>query len=411
MIMKLNVSNELKSRLVHAAENGSVIAKDILSEVKKNVPVEEIIRGTYNCFSTKRKRTEAGTFKKIRIVFTACSKDLAHPSFPDRNNPQAPWFPENRTDLEPSTFVELFRNLPKYSPDEINYFCSALSLDSKVTVRLHESMNDFMEAYLESNYSPISDSDTSSLHSSCMRYEDKARNAADFYTNFAGAKILVARDESNNILGRAVVWNEVTLWKSINTPIAASLLDRIYSSHAFVAELIRKQAQEAGILLRRRYNDYTHTTDFTVLNPIEGQEWAAGDNIQVSLTVKVPACRWHKKGVPYLDTFYSLHLTDGNLELRNTEGDTSIATCRSTEGRANRRKYVCPKCGKIHSFPDTAFCKNCQDMFYIPTVFGKVLKGTSAEYKGKKYPSFLFKKGRPVPEFRRYLQIEKLFIS
>ena len=65
--MKLNVSNELKSRLVHAAENGSVIAKDILSEVKKNVPVEEIIRGTYNCFSTKRKRTEAGTFKKIRL--------------------------------------------------------------------------------------------------------------------------------------------------------------------------------------------------------------------------------------------------------------------------------------------------------------------------------------------------------
>ena len=149
-------------------------------------------------------------------------------------------------------------------------------------------MNDFMEAYLESNYSPIADSDTIQyLHSSCMRYEDKARNAADFYTNFAGAKILVARDESNNILGRAVVWNEVTLWKSINTPIAASLLDRIYSSHAFVAELIRKQAQEAGILLRRRYNDYTHTTDFTVLNPIEGQEWAVGDNIQVSLTVKV----------------------------------------------------------------------------------------------------------------------------
>ena len=27
MIMKLNVSNELKSRLTHAAENGSVIAK------------------------------------------------------------------------------------------------------------------------------------------------------------------------------------------------------------------------------------------------------------------------------------------------------------------------------------------------------------------------------------------------
>ena len=38
--------------------------------------------------------------------------------------------------------------------------------------------------------------------------------------------------------------------------------------------------------------------------------------------------------------------------------------------------------------PDAAFCKNCQDMFYVSTVFGKVLKGTSVEYKGKKYPSF-----------------------
>nr|MCQ5196111.1 hypothetical protein [Parabacteroides merdae] len=84
---------------------------------------------------------------------------------------------------------------------------------------------------------------------------------------------------------------------------------------------------------------------------------------------------------------------------------------RSTEGCANRKKYVCPKCGKIHIFPDAAFCKNCQDMYYVSTVFGKVLKGLSVEYKGKKYPSFLFRKGRPVPEFRRYLQIEKLFIS
>ena len=181
MIMKLNVSNELKSRLMHAAENGSVIAKDILSEVKKNVPVEEVIRGSYNFFSTKRKRTEAGTFKKIRIVFTACNKDLGHPNFPDRNNPQAPWFPENRTDLEPSTFIELFKNLGPYQPDEINYFCSAISLDSKVTIRLHDSMNDFMEAYLESNYSPISDGSESSLHNSCIGTLSSKDSTITFY--------------------------------------------------------------------------------------------------------------------------------------------------------------------------------------------------------------------------------------
>lgn len=34
--MKLNASNELKSRLTHAAANGSVIAADILTDVDTN---------------------------------------------------------------------------------------------------------------------------------------------------------------------------------------------------------------------------------------------------------------------------------------------------------------------------------------------------------------------------------------
>ena len=198
--MRLYASNELKSRLTHAAANGSVIAADILSELKKNRPAQEIIRGSYNFLSTKRKWTDCGSFRKIRIVFTAFNKDPEHPNFPDRNNPQAPWFPENRTDLEPSTFIEQFKNLREYTSCEINYFRSAITLDSKVSVRLYTRMNDFLDAYLESNYSSITDGDTSTLHNSCMRYEDKARNAADFYANFAGAGILVARDEGNNVL-------------------------------------------------------------------------------------------------------------------------------------------------------------------------------------------------------------------
>ena len=103
--MKLNASNELKSRLTHAAANGSVIAADILTEMKRNADVSEIIRGGYNFFSTKRKRTGGASYQKIRIVFTTCNKNLNNKNFPDRNNPQAPWFPENRTDIDPSTFV------------------------------------------------------------------------------------------------------------------------------------------------------------------------------------------------------------------------------------------------------------------------------------------------------------------
>ena len=200
------------------------------------------------------------------------------------------------------------------------------------------------------------------------------------------------------------------MWKSINTPIAASLLDRIYSSHAFVVELIRKQAQEAGILLRRRYNDYTHTTDFTVLNPIEGQEWAVGDNIQVSLTVKVPACRWHKKGVPYLDTFYSLHLTEGNLELRNTEGDTSIAPAGARKVR-KQEKICMSQMRKDTSLSGYGILQELSGhVLYIHRI-RKSIERHVGGIQGKEISVLPLQEGRPVPEFRRYLQIEKLFIS
>lgn len=409
--MKTFISNEMKSRLTHAAANGSGIAADILSELKGNTEVTEIIRGSYNYFSTKRKRTDYSSFQKIRIVFTSCNKDLDHKNFPDRNNPQAPWFPENRTDLEPSTFIGLFKNLREYTQQEMEYFSSAIVLDSKITIKLHTGMNDFLEAYSESNYSPISDSSESTLHHSCMRYEDKARNAADFYSNFAGAGILVARDESNNVLGRAIVWEGVR-WQAEDLTVAwISVLDRIYTSHAFVLGLIREYAGKAGIHFRKRYNDFEHTQDFIVMNPVSGTAQESGMEIRTRLSLEVPVCKWHKRGTPYLDTFYAIHLKGDKLELRNFEGETRIATGRSTDGKASKVKQVCPKCGKIHTSFDNAFCSGCRSEFFMDTSFGRVMKGNPTEYQGRIYPSILFKKGRPLPEFSRYLQIERLYLS
>ena len=409
--MKLNASNELKSRLAHAAENGSGIARDILAELKKNVDVTEIVRGFYNHFSTKRKRTSCDGFQKIRIVFTACNKDLANEHFPDRNNPQAPLFPENRVDMEPSTFIKLFKNLPEYPETDMAYFASAICVDSKVTVRLLEGMQNIYEAYDGDNYSPIADDITSSLHNSCMRYPEKARNAADFYANFAGAKILVARDESNNVLGRAIVWENVRCPGNGYGLDTVSLTDRMYSSHAFVIRMMQNEARRLGILLRRKFNDCQHSNEFVALSSPRGTGLAAGQELQQALIVDVPAFRWHKKGVPYMDTFYSIAIKDGKIELRNYQGDGQIAICRNTGGNATRHNSVCPGCGRLHDNPDRIFCSPCRSSLYTSTVFGEVIKGTAREYKGKVYPSVLFKKGRPIPPFRTYLQMEKLFMA
>ena len=44
-------------------------------------------------------------------------------------------------------------------------------------------------------------------------------------------------------------------------------------------------------------------------------------------------------------------------------------------------------------------------------IYEGVYRILTVEYKGKIYPSTLFKKGRPIPGFKSYLQIQKLFIS
>lgn len=46
---------------------------------------------------------------------------------------------------------------------------------------------------------------------------------------------------------------------------------------------------------------------------------------------------------------------------------------------------------------------------YTETIFGRVLNGHPVPYKGEQYPSSLFKRGKPIPQLKRYLQIERLF--
>jgi hypothetical protein len=409
--MKTIFSDELKSRLSHAAGNGSVIAASILAEFKSGKDVSEVIRGSANYFSTKRKKTTQDNYTSIKIVFTACTKDITNEHFPDRLNPQAPWFPENRTDIDPSTFIGYFKNLPEYTQKDLEYFSSAICIDSKVTIKLYDKMNDFIEAYMGDNYSPIVQYGETTLHNSCMRNEDTARNAADFYYNFAGAKIIVAKDSASNILGRAIVWPK-TIWKKDDEELTVSVVDRVYFTHTFILQNIYEYARKTGIHFRKKVNDYEHSRSFIALNPVE-KFGITSDMVleDLHLRIKVPASKWHKKGAPYLDTFSEIHVIDNSsVELCNYKSeDYHIATCRSTCGRANRNNYICPLCGKIHYNDTTPFCKSCRKEVYTDTAFGEVMKSKAITYNGQTYPSILFRKGRPNPNMCLYLKLERLF--
>ena len=270
-------------------------------------------------------------------------------------------------------------------------------------------MSDLYDAYLGWNYIGIAQFGDSSLHNSCMRSEKTSRNAADFYCNFAGAKIIIARDDEKNILGRAVVWENVI--NEDYPEIIVSVLDRIYFSHDFIIKIIRDYAKSMGIRLRKRQNDHSSSHRFVALNGVPELNITEGSEYEChSFQIKVPATQWHKQGAPFLDTFYTVCLyEDGNIYLRNNDDDDDkFASCRNTDGYARKENHICPSCGRIYR-SDKALCDYCTNEYVVDTAFGKAFQGKAVKYKGKIYPDFLFKRGRPLPNFRRYLQIEKLY--
>lgn len=406
--MKIIISNELKSRLINASYNGSKIATDVLGQLSLRTDSSNIIRGNANYFSTIRKVHNLTSYTKMRIVITACTKELTNEKFPDKNNPQAPWFKENRTILEPSTFVNYFKGLPEYSSEELEYFASAICLDSKVKVKVYDKMADFFNAYNGGNYSPFAQTSESSLHSSCMRHDFTASCAADFYHNFAGAKILVATDSANNILGRAVLW-ERAYGNLDGRDFIVSVLDRVYYTHIFVMKMIYNYAAKIGVNLHKEYNDYSHTRDFEVINPVDGMIWQPGEFVSLTLKIKPLFSKWHKQGGPYMDTFFKLILDPFNgLALTNEDNEYSVAHFRSIEGQAVRDKNVCPKCNCLHG-GSQLFCSKCFDEMTEVTPMGRMLVGKTTKYNNESYPAVLFNNGRPNPEFSLYLQLNRLF--
>lgn len=409
--MKVHHTAELRSRLTNAAANGSVVAAAILSELKSGKDSSEVLRESPNFFGTKRKKTAQGSYSQVRIVFTACTKDVTNENFPDCNNPQVPWYAENRSELDPATFVKYFKNLGEFDDCDMTYFANSISVDSRVTVKLYSQMSDIYEAYLGDNYSPIAQTgDDNPLHKSCMRGDDVARNAADFYFNFAGAQIIVAKDAGNNIMGRAIVWRRAVYEKQ-ETEIVVSIMDRVYYSHDFVRDMIYGYAKSIGINLRKQYNDFDSKRAFTVLNPVQG---LAADNYgeldDFCFFIKVPASQWHKHGAPYMDTFcYLALLPDGSFVLSNRKMSGYFAELRCSSATASRLKRVCPSCNAIHENCESDLCKECLSKILRKTVFGNVILGGTTDYRGETYPARFFKRGRPTPALNRYMQLEKLY--
>lgn len=422
--MKAKVSSDLLGRIKCAKENGSIIATELLEAIKASRDMSEETDKTVNYFDSKRIVNNYDARKAIRVVVTCCRKDVTNPRFPDYGNPQAPYFPENRDSVSLKDFACYFKNIREkdaagaYTDADWQYFDGAARIGQKVTLRIGTTMSDFIKAYDSSNYIGLCQSDQSTLHGSCMRYEEQSRNAADFYNNFAGAKILIAEAADGSVCGRALVWEDIEV---LGAKEHISYLDRVYTAFdSFILPMMYSFAKEHGITMRKKYNDYSHKTQWLFMSDCELHyadnpeqtflTYSAGDTADLTIAKKVPSIKLHKQGAPYVDTLSYLYYKDGEFHLANSNGAGGIgrvvATLTSTYGYGEYARYICPSCGKTHG--NRGFCGDCADGRFKDTPFGSIMVGKTKQYKKTIVPADLMDGNKPKKFFQAFITLERI---
>ena len=242
---------------------------------------------------------------------------------------------------------------------ELKLLTGGMMVGSKVTYRIGTTKNDFQQAYLYTNYLQSKEGG-SSLHGSCMRYDDSQQTnlntiIGNFYSIFAGAKIIIAETASGEVCGRAILWDNAIVDCSDSDDIKRgdkiSFLDRIYYTHDFIFKGIREFAESKGIGFYKKVNDYSHKTNFV--------KFETEECVDMIVNVKVPATKWHPFGAPYMDTMSYIGLSDDNksLVLKNDRA-LNLVHMESTYGRGERYNHICPICGTIHR--GEGLCGDCR---------------------------------------------------
>ena len=425
---RIIISPELKQRLIAAKENGSIVAEKILEEIKK--PRVEIMSSNLaNNFCSKRCVSGQNEYKSLVIKVCSSRKDFDNANNPDHGMPEAADRPSNQVQQSPAKFAMEFKNLA-FTDTALTYFDSAIKETSKVTIKISNKFKDFERAYNGSNYSIFGDY-KAPLHNSCMRYDNISEPAADFYKNFAGARMMIATNKNNEIVGRAIIWDNLEVWRygSTSELLASgiSFLDRKYYAFDFVRTLMLNYAKEQGIDMYKTHDDIQHMREATAFHDINrldgnGVLFHADTGADcVCFKKDVPQVKWHKFGAPYLDTLPYVIYTNGKVYLCNYDDGVTgceyrLATCRDTDGTANRSHWhVCPSCGTCHSDDDfdedddqtLSLCRECQKSVFKKTPFGPIFTGKSVKRRGLWLPASIAKS----PSCDIAINISRLFKS
>lgn len=388
---KIIFSESLVNRLNAAKANGSKFATIILEERKKK-HFAALSHTINNYFDTVLRRSGG---VPCELLISCCNK-LDNERNPQHGNPQFPYLAENRARINLSSFFMLFDEVSKVAnamtPQELDYetklFSESMIIGEKITFKVGSTVKDFFDAYYEQSYLPFGNDNV--LGNSCMRGEGCSKIAADFYSFFAGAKILVGRTASGAVVSRAILWDNV-VDESTSEDKIDRFIERIYYTHSHLLTKMRDEALKLGYKWRKTSNDYCSQRFFTNME--------TGDEVTRTVHKIVPASKWHKGGSPYMDTMcYLIYVPENQkLMLRNTDSGyrgNVLYNLQNTGGAGSRYRSICPICGKVHDNNyQGGICNDCWNDLTVPDFMGNRALKAYTVVGGVAYPKQMIMRG------------------
>lgn len=399
---KIIFSESLINRLNAAKANGSIFADIILKERKKKHS-EAIPNSIANHFDTVLVKN-CGIPSQLKV---SCCNKVDDDRNPNHGNPQFPYLSQNRTRLELWNFALLFNEVEKaslaMSAADLDYqtklFQETMLIGEKITFRVGTTVADFEFAYKESSYLPFKNEGT--LQNSCMRYDNRYPAAANFYSFFAGAKILIGQTASGQVVSRAVLWDGITDVTADNDDNITCFIERVYVSHSHLVKRMQDEALRLGYTWRKTKNDYSSQRQFTNM--------VTGKRMEHDVYKVVPANKWHKGGAPYCDTMVYILYVNGELHLANSNysGGEVLYTLQSTDGCGYSYKRICPVCGSVHDSGER-LCRNCRREYEVTTFDANTTYKDISIIDGVAYPKGMVKRGKLTKLARLVMQIDKI---
>lgn len=235
-----------------------------------------------------------------------------------------------RTKGKPSKLVSKVFNKDyiksNFSERDIEYFVNQYSSYTKNVNIEVVSGEDIKKWYLENNYQK---EPSGTLNGSCMRQESK-NEFMNIFSDNSNVKMLIALNESNKLLGRALIWENAEIINLSNGNEKyenVTYMDRVYYTHDWLVDRFKSYAKGNGMYIR---NEVGAGGENIVCKP-------NGEHFNAKIKVSIGNYRYEK--YPYMDTLHYIDFENGCLQNFWVERENESVSLRNQSSGLPNRSY------------------------------------------------------------------------